>query len=363
MHAANPYEASEIYARDRQIVVDAVEASRYVWEMRQARVKLGEGEAVYHCVTRTVAGEKLLDRQSKEVLRKMLWQVAEFSGVEVLAYCIMSNHFHVLVRVSEDGDPCSAEELIRRYRILYGQGSPPAMMPHPDVMATILADERSETAEKWRSRLEHRMGDVSEFMKTLKQRFSIWYNRSHSRFGTLWAERFKSAIVENAPESLKVVAAYIDLNPVRAGLVEDPADYRWCSFGEAMAGRSQAQSGLAAVLGLSEWNEAASGYRMVIYGKGAVGRAGEQGIIPHKRVLEVLSQNGKVSRASLLRCRLRYLTDGAVLGSEAFVRDVGERLYLSPTKGATGTRTLGRLPSDECKDFQVWRRLRLNPVQ
>ena len=68
------------------------------------------------------------------------------------------------------------------------------------------------------------MGDVSAFMKELKQRFSIWFNRSHKRFGTLWAERFKSVLIENAASALRTVAAYIDLNPVRAGLVEDPKE-------------------------------------------------------------------------------------------------------------------------------------------
>ena len=65
------------------------------------------------------------------------------------------------------------------------------------------------------------MGDVSIFMKELKQRFSIWYNRSHGRFGTLWAERFRSVVVEGRPFALQTVAAYIDLNPVRANLCQD----------------------------------------------------------------------------------------------------------------------------------------------
>ena len=55
--------------------------------------------AVYHCMTRTVNGEHLFEDREKEMLRRMLWQVADFSGVEILTYCILNNHFHVLVRV------------------------------------------------------------------------------------------------------------------------------------------------------------------------------------------------------------------------------------------------------------------------
>ena len=59
-------------------------------------MKIGGTAAVYHCMTRTVNGEMLFKDREKEMLRKMLWQVADFSGVEVLTYCVMSNHFHVL---------------------------------------------------------------------------------------------------------------------------------------------------------------------------------------------------------------------------------------------------------------------------
>ena len=69
--------------------------------MRQARIKedAEEGEAVYHCMSRTVNGERLLEDVAKEVLRKQLWQIADYCGLEIITYAIMANHFHVLVRV------------------------------------------------------------------------------------------------------------------------------------------------------------------------------------------------------------------------------------------------------------------------
>ena len=69
--------------------------------MRRRRLKVRGDEAVYHCVTRTVNRERLMDPMAREVLRRQFWQVAEFSRVEVLTYCVMSNHSHVLVRVPE----------------------------------------------------------------------------------------------------------------------------------------------------------------------------------------------------------------------------------------------------------------------
>ena len=61
--------------------------------------------------------------------------------------------------------------------------------------------ERGKIDEDIHRKLLERVGDVSVYMKELKQRFSRWFNRRHDRFGTLWAERFKSVIVEDQPSS------------------------------------------------------------------------------------------------------------------------------------------------------------------
>ena len=73
-------------------------------------------------------------------------------------------------------------------------------------------------------RLRKKWEDLSEFMKDLKQNFSRFYNRRHNRKGFFWSERFKSVIVDNG-DTLINCLAYIDLNPVRAQLVEKPEQY------------------------------------------------------------------------------------------------------------------------------------------
>jgi putative transposase len=98
-------------------------------------------------------------------------------------------------------------------------------------------------AEEWREKLRRRMGDVSVFMRELKQRFAIWYNHKHRNQGTIWSDRFKSVIVEPSREAMVKVAAYIDLNPVRAELVSDPAEYRFCSYAAALGGEKQVRAG------------------------------------------------------------------------------------------------------------------------
>ena len=108
-----------------------------------------------------------------------------------------------------------------------------------EVVRKELAEARSQGREEWvaeiHARHTYRMHNLSEFMKTLLQRFTRWFNRTHHRKGTLWEERYRSVIVESGVAA-RTMAAYIDLNPVRAGVVSDPADYRWSSYGEAIGG-------------------------------------------------------------------------------------------------------------------------------
>ena len=102
-------------------------------------------------------------------------------------------------------------------------------------LAEARAAERGEWVTEIHARFTYRMHNLSEFMKTLLQRFTRWFNRTHQRTGTLWEERYKSVIVESGIAA-RTMAACIDLNPVRAGMNSDPAEYRWSSYGEAVGG-------------------------------------------------------------------------------------------------------------------------------
>ncbi len=68
-----------------------------------------------------------------------------------------------------------------------------------------------------------KLTSLSEYVREIKVRFTRFYNKRHGRRGYFWGDRFKSVIVENG-ETLINCLAYIDLNPVRAGLVTRPED-------------------------------------------------------------------------------------------------------------------------------------------
>jgi putative transposase len=279
-------------------------------------------------MTRTVNGERVLDDPAKEVLRKQLWQVSEFCGVHIITYTILSNHFHVLVRVPQKQLPPDAE-LLRRYQTLYPRPTKYQCARLEVIQAQLTTD--GPEASEWRRRQAALMGDVSQFMKLVKQRFSVWFNRSHQRYGTLWSERFKSVLVEQQGKALEAIATYIDLNCVRATLAADPKDYRFCGYAEAVAGNATAQDGLLSIVGGS-WPEMQATYRHWLFGTATEAR--ESGAPIDAAMLEkVIEEGGRLPLSTVLRCRIRYFTDGAVLGSQAFVET-----HLRAYRAITGRR-------------------------
>jgi hypothetical protein len=124
------------------------------------------------------------------------------------------------------------------------------------------------------------------------------------------------------------MAAYIDLNAVRAGMVSDPKDYRWCGYGEAVAGRKRAREGLAAVFGEdSGWGKVSARYRLLVYAAGEAKGLTESGLPIQKgltveKVAQVVKERGKLPLHEVLRCRVRYFSDGVAIGSKEFVNEI-----------------------------------------
>ena len=327
-----------------------------------------EKPVIYHCITRVVERRLAFGREEKEKMRTLMRMQENFTGCRVLAYCLMSNHIHLLLEVPplpEGG--LSDEALLARLGALYGEAFV------ADV-AKKLQDYRTagqaEAIRELHASYTYRMHDLGEFMKTLLQRFTRWFNAKHERTGTLWESRFKSVLVEDGMAA-RAMAAYIDLNPVRAGMVTDPADYRWSSYGEAMGGGprgngKKARAGLVRALMAHKgyeadarcWEGAVSkDYRMLLLDEGAeklekvMGADGEPAVkvvrngmkkAAVEAELAQLERSRDVALRRMLRCRVRYFSDGAVLGSREFVdgvfRAYRERFGAKRTSGARKLR-------------------------
>jgi putative transposase len=315
------------------------------------RLKPIDSIVVYHLISRVPQGDLLWDAAAlKDRIRDLLWRTADFSGVEIITYALMSNHFHILVRVPEKTSADSAvtdAELIRRVERLNGVKAAGALQSlHPDFCrdeamrldGQALSPAAEEAVikrwEKYRAQQIRRMHDVSEFMKCFKERVSTWYNRAHQTHGTVWGARFKSLVVENRPEVLRTVALYIDLNPVRAGLVDDPMHYRWCGYGEAVAGHRHIRAELSAVMERADWTEGGPSYRLWLAGKGRRADLQRQKrAMPDAIIAEIEAHHGALEESTALRRRLRLFTDGGALGCPAFIASL-----FAQVKSALGYR-------------------------
>ena len=325
----------------------------------------------YHLVSRVVDRNFIFGEAEKEAFVRMMRAFAAFHQVQILTFCVMSNHFHLLVRVPQrpEGFDMPMEEVQSRWQAAVGQAW------HKGVMRQFetYRDNGSEAAiEEWRQRMLGRMFSLTEFMKALKQRFTQWYNRRSDRKGTLWEGRYKSVIVEDEIAALRTMSTYIDLNPVRAGMVSDPGDYRWCGYAEAMAGKEDALDGIIAITRATPANiygqalgapapvesakqrrtrrlRALVSYRQML-GLAGRPRKTEDGRIVRKglseKTVQRLEKEQGVRREQLLR-RVRHLTEGVILGSREFINDWFQRNRAwfggaSGEKRETGARKISK---------------------
>lgn len=278
-----------------------------------------ERSQVFHVISRVVDRNFIFEEEEKGQFLGSMRRLEAFSGVEVLSYCLMGNHFHLLLHVPARPEEISDDEVRERMQKLYGEKK----MKEIENQMT----ERKEMGdEKFQvelfNRMRKRMYNLSSYVRDLKLRFSKWYNRKYDRKGTLWEERFKSVLVEPEEDAMMRVASYIELNSVRAELVSQPHEYNWCSYTEAVAGGKLARAGIMKVVsglnGKMDWEKAARIYRSHFLHKAAGQNSSKTGM-SQEEYQEAMKSGGDLSEGEIQSTRLRYLTEGAVLGSKEFL--------------------------------------------
>ena len=323
--------------------------------MRPKRM-LAPGVGCYHVISRIAGQRFLMDAEEKNRLLELLFRAAEFSGVDVLTFALMDNHFHLMLRVPQ-ARPVDDADLVRRMRVLYGDAK----------TDRILLDwERWEKkgdgsrALKAKTLLRARLFDLSEFCKTLKQHYSMSYNFRHGYSGSIWGARFKSMILSPDYETLMTVGAYIDLNPVRASVVQDARDYAWSGWGQAHRGHAGARRGLRLLVSAAyARRDATFEQAALVYGsaiQGFIERPSAKGFgspepRPETPAFEPAAVEAKLEAGEalalyeLLRCRVRHFSAGLALGPLAFVRRLVKGL--SPASKDTARRC-------GCKSLEIY---------
>jgi REP element-mobilizing transposase RayT len=177
----------------------------------------------YHCVSRCVRRAWLCgeDRESgRSYAHRRQWvedRIGELAGIFAVAvwgYAVMSNHLHVVVQViPQAAAQWSADEVAARWCRLY---------PRRDLDASKRAEALAGNDSRIKE-LRDRLSDLSWFMRCLAEPIARRANREDGCKGHFWEARFKCQTLLDETAVLSAMA-YVDLNPVRAGICDRLAD-------------------------------------------------------------------------------------------------------------------------------------------
>ena len=187
----------------------------------------------YHCVARCVRRAWLWGKDEyagRDYSHRKHWVIdrlahlAQIFAIEICAYAVMSNHYHLVVFVDRvKAKRWTREEVIERWSRLHQQ--PPLIRRYQE--PEVLASER-EAAERIIATWRERLFDISWFMRHLNEHLARLANAEDQCTGRFWEGRFKSqALLDEA--GLLTAMAYVDLNPIRAGIVKTPEESEFTS--------------------------------------------------------------------------------------------------------------------------------------
>jgi len=291
---------------------------------RSKRHLISQEFGSYHIISHITDETPLFSEEEKQYLFDLMEKLAEGFFIHIHAYCIMGNHFHVLATIMElDAEKASKEELLKRYRKIYGEDA------DPPGGSFCCNGEVIPDGDGGIKRLRKRLGSISRFVQEFKQDFSRWYNKKHKRKGHLWRERFKGVLIDHGVAEL-VSSCYIDLNPVRAGITMFPEKYKWSSIGLRENKPAQAQKVLYPITPVYAFKQPNQGdelcfirvieginslewYRAFVYscgGKEIEGKAN----IPKEIVESVLSCCQYLNVAGALQRKIANFSKGIALG-------------------------------------------------
>jgi len=207
--------------------------------MPKPRAQLVSVEATtyYHCISRCVRRAFLCGEDhatGKNFDHRKQWLVDKFKelagvfAVDICAYAVMSNHFHLVLHIDrEKARAWSDEEVKERYASLFPQRVEDCKMLPAEAKATRVAT--------WRERL----WSLSWFMRCLNESIARRANREDECSGRFWEGRFYSqALLDEG--ALLTCMSYVDLNPIRAGMACTVEESEFTSVRERLATSSAA---------------------------------------------------------------------------------------------------------------------------
>lgn len=295
--------------------------------MSKPRFRIDDCGMYYHCFNR-ISGmphDYPFGDVDKEKMWELFMMLSQFYLIEPLSFVCMSNHYHSVLYAPPEDIEVSPAELQRRWRrfksvsqgdIDGGRKIEPDWS-NPKVCKDMIA----------------RLRDFSRFIGDFQQYFTHWFNRRIDgvrRRGKLWQGRFKDTILGDR-QALWSCMLYNELNPMRAHMVKNPADYRHCSFGRFCgSGRHPFEANIARHLRAFPLIDNDKSLRQASDQKVCQVLMEEFSEIFRQAAEYEFSENSAAKedwRCVTLARRCRYFCDGGILGSRDFVRDAMSKFY------------------------------------
>lgn len=185
----------------------------------------------YLCGVDSVSGKSFEHRRGW--IAERIQQLASVFAVDVAAYAVMSNHYHIVLRIDRDRAlSWDRDEVLRRWTQLFSGSS--------WVQRHLAGDADAEAAtagklDEWAETYRARLYDLSWFMRVLNETIAREANKEDGVKGHFWEGRFKSQALLDE-QALLSAMAYVDLNPIRAGLAETPEASDFTSLQQRLRG-------------------------------------------------------------------------------------------------------------------------------
>lgn len=282
--------------------------------MRPKRMKINDQECFYHLFNRLAVykGEYPLSSSDKSFGFNLVRKLMNYYLIDVISMAWMGHHYHLVVHVTPELPPI--ETIAERHNTFYGKQSF-HLNPKEDPDLCL--------------KVGRNMRDISHFMRVFQHSYACWFNQTHNHLGRVWGGRFKSTILEGR-EALWNCVKYVELNPLRAKITKDPGAYRFSTWGwYCGSGRHPFAENFIYYLRRSLGETAKRWTAADIFAefRGELARtiAVESGLSGDAVfAAKEKARRGESMPLRFLR-RTRHWTEGAILGSKDFVRDVGCR--------------------------------------
>lgn len=215
--------------------------------MANSNKRVKEYETVHHLVSRIAHKVYFLKDDERKDFLEIVRRTAEFSGIQLLGWCVMGNHFHLLVYLPVP-ESIDEGEILRRYGVLKG-GKAASNQERLFAEWRMNGDAGEKRVADWLEGQRRRMYNVGEFMKIVKQWFTVEYNSRNAHKGTLWEAAYYDRPVKLISSEMAKCLGYIHLNPIRAAMADKFNEYPWSSYTAFCQGEPISTAGMRFIYG------------------------------------------------------------------------------------------------------------------